>query len=158
MMILMVWLASNPLISSKSWVKFVSFLYKFTDSWNASYTARCSMAVVSLEALREYYIDLGEPKSGTRFFFPHVSSTKLKPLLWIKCVVILMDFHSRLLRVRVEDWLEDSALGWLRMIKVAPCTVGRTVVRSYGCTSNFFRLDGLLLFCNNYGATLCELR
>ena len=35
---------------------------------------------------------------------------------------------------------------------------GRTVVRLYGWTSNFFRLDGLLLFCNNYGATLCELR
>ena len=24
---------------------------------------------------------------------------------------------------------------------------GRTVVPSYGCTSKFFRLDGLLLFC-----------
>ena len=28
------------------------------------------MAVVSLEALREYYIDLGKPKSGARIFFP----------------------------------------------------------------------------------------
>ena len=50
------------------------------------------------------YIDLGKPKSEARiFFFPHVSSTKLKPLLWIKCVVILMDIHSQLLRVRLED-------------------------------------------------------
>ena len=32
---------------------------------------------------------------------------------------------------------------------------GRTVVR---LDIQFFRLDGLLLFCNNYGATLCELR
>ena len=40
------------------------------------------------------------------------------------------------------------------MLKVAPCTVGRTVVRSYsrsvvqsfGRTSQFFRLDGSLLF------------
>ena len=29
------------------------------------------------------------------------------------------------------------------MLKVAPCTV----VRSYGRTSKFFRLDGSLLFC-----------
>ena len=29
------------------------------------------------------------------------------------------------------------------MLKVAPCTV----LRSYGRTSKFFRLDGLLLFC-----------
>ena len=29
------------------------------------------------------------------------------------------------------------------MLKVAPCTV----VRSYGRTTKFFRLDGLLLFC-----------
>ena len=29
------------------------------------------------------------------------------------------------------------------MLKAAPCTV----VRSYGRTSKFFRLDGLLLFC-----------
>ena len=29
------------------------------------------------------------------------------------------------------------------MLKVAPCTV----VRSYGRTTRFFRLDGLLLFC-----------
>ena len=33
------------------------------------------------------------------------------------------------------------------MLKVAPCTVGRTVVRSYGRISKFFLLDGLLLFC-----------
>ena len=33
------------------------------------------------------------------------------------------------------------------MLKVAPCTVSRTVGRLYSCTSNFFRLDGLLLFC-----------
>ena len=36
------------------------------------------------------------------------------------------------------------------MLKVAPCTVGRTVVRSYGRTvvyPKFFLLDGLLLFC-----------
>ena len=44
------------------------------------------------------------------------------------------------------------------MLKVAPCTVGCTVVRSYGRTvvrsygrtvvhPIFFRLDGLLLFC-----------
>ena len=37
---------------------------------------------------------------------------------------------------------------WPRMLKVAPCTVGRTIVRSYGHMSKFFRLDGLLLpFC-----------
>ena len=50
------------------------------------------------------YIDLGQPKSGACiFFFLHISSTKLKPLLWIKCVVILMDFHLQLLHGYVED-------------------------------------------------------
>ena len=44
-------------------------------------------------------------KAELAFFFPHISSTKLKPLLWIKCMVILMDFHSQLLCVCVEDWL-----------------------------------------------------
>ena len=33
-------------------------------------------------------------------------------------------------------------LSWPRMLKVAPCTVSRTVAHP-----NFFRLDGLLLFC-----------
>ena len=32
---------------------------------------------------------------------------------------------------------------WPRMLKVAPCAV----VQLYGCTTKFFRLDGLLLFC-----------
>ena len=50
------------------------------------------------------YIDLGKPKSrACIFYFLHVSSTKPKPLLWIKCMVILVDFHSQLLRVCVED-------------------------------------------------------
>ena len=46
--------------------------------------------------------------------------------------------------------LLDKAVGltcprytWPRMLKVAPCPV----VRSYGRTSKFVRLDGLLLFC-----------
>ena len=33
------------------------------------------------------------------------------------------------------------------MLKVAPCTVGCIFVQSYCCTSKFFQLDGLLLFC-----------
>ena len=44
------------------------------------------------------------------------------------------------------------------MLKVTPCTVGRTVVRSDGRKSKFFRLDGLLLlllpFCIIMGYTL----
>ena len=32
------------------------------------------------------------------------------------------------------------------MLKVASCTVGHMVVRSYGRKSKFFQLDGLLLF------------
>ena len=160
MMILMVWLASNPLISSKSWVKFVSFLYKFTDSWNASYTARCSMAVVSLEALREYYIDLGKPKSGARIFFPArlFNKTKAPTMDKVRGNINGFSFATSPYPCRGLIIIQCPWYSWLCMIKVAPCTVGRTVVRLYGCTSNFFRLDGLLLFCNNYGATLCELR
>ena len=46
------------------------------------------------------------------------------------------------------------------MLKVALCTVGRTVVRSYGRTSKFFRLDGLPLFRIIVGLRFarCELR
>ena len=40
---------------------------------------------------------------------------------------------------------------WPLMLEVAPCTV----VWLYGCTSKFFQLDGLLLFCIIMG--LCEL-
>ena len=40
---------------------------------------------------------------------------------------------------------------WPLTLEVAPCTV----VWLYGCTSKFFQLDGLLLFCIIMG--LCEL-
>ena len=51
-MILMVWLASNPLISSKSWVKLSLFLTA-SQIHEMRHTACCSKAVVALEALRE---------------------------------------------------------------------------------------------------------
>ena len=77
------------------------------------------------------------------FFFPHVSSTKLKPLLWIKCVVILMDFHSQLLRVRVETDYKR-----VPVVQLAAHAKSSTLCgRSYGRTYKFYRLDGLLLFC-----------
>ena len=74
--------------------------------------------------------------------------------------------HNALPRPRLEPRssdLEPSALttglldkacprySWPLMLEVAPCTV----VWLYGCTSKFFQLDGLLLFCIIMG--LCEL-
>ena len=93
-------------------------------STNRSENASFNMVFSALEKVHLYYLCGGEHclcflrgnniiyrfrqalKRSSHFFFPHfffVSSTKLKPLLWIKCVIILMYFHLQLLRVRVED-------------------------------------------------------
>ena len=59
-------------------------------------------------------------------------------------MVILMDFHSQLFRVRVEDRLQDI----VPVVQLAAHAKSSTLYgRSYGRTSKFFRLDGLLLFC-----------
>ena len=59
-------------------------------------------------------------------------------------MVILIDFHSQLFRVRVEDRLQDI----VPVVQLAAHAKSSTLYgRSYGRTSKFFRLDGLLLFC-----------
>ena len=101
--------------------------------------------------IRRYVaIDLAKPKSWARIFFSRTSQG-----------------HNTLSRLGLEPGPSDSepsalttrllnkavALAcprniwprniWPRILNVAPCTV----VRSYGRTSEFFRLDGLLLLC-----------
>ena len=94
-------------------------------------------------------LDLAKPKSRARIFFSRTSQG-----------------HNALPRPGLEPRSsnsEPSALttglldkacpqySWPLMLEVAPCTV----VWLYGCTSKFFQLDGLLLFCIIMG--LCEL-
>ena len=70
-------------------------------------------------------------------------------------MVILMDFHSQLFRVRLEDRLQDivpvvQLAAHAKSSTLYGRSYGRTAVvpRSYRRrTSKFFRLDGLLLFC-----------
>ena len=50
-------------------------------------------------------------KRSSHFYFPAPLFNKTKAPTMVKCVVILMDFHSQFLRVRVEDWLLNSARG-----------------------------------------------
>ena len=70
------------------------------------------------------YIDLAKPKSGARIFFSRTSQG-----------------HNALPRPGLELGSSDSEPSALttgpRMLKVAPCTVGRTVV-----SPNFFGLMG----------------
>ena len=89
--------------------------------------------------------------------------SKAEPAFFFSCT---SQGHNALPRPGLEPRssdLEPSALttglldkacprySWPLMLEVAPCTV----VWLYGCTSKFFQLDGLLLFCIIMG--LCEL-
>ena len=76
------------------------------------------------------YIDLGKPKSGARIFFPArlFNKTKAPTMDKVRGNISGFSFATSPCPCRGLIIRECQWYSWPRMLKVAPCAVGHTVV------------------------------